>query len=69
MKVNAVSPMFKSGLGFHILKLTALKDGQVISLDKAKVQIEKVLTKNKVGSATRSYVESLKKKANIKTYF
>jgi parvulin-like peptidyl-prolyl isomerase len=69
MKVNAVSPMFKSGLGFHILKLTALKKGQVISLDNAKVQIEKVLIKNKVGSATRSYVENLKKKADIKTYF
>ena len=69
MKVNAVSPIFKSGLGFHILKLTSLKDGQVISLDKAKVQIEKVLIKNKVGSATRSYVESLKKKAHIKMYF
>ena len=69
MKVNEVSPVFKTGLGFHILKLTDLKDGKTMPLDKAKTRIEKILRKNKVGSATRNYVKSLKQKSKIKMYF
>lgn len=69
MKVGAVSEAFKSGLGFHILKLTDLKEGEIVSLDKAKDRIEKILRKEKVGSATRSYVKALKEKADIKMYF
>ena len=69
MKVNEVSSVFKTGHGFHILKLTDLKDGKIISLNKTKGRIAKILRKNKVGSATRSYVETLKQKADIKMYF
>jgi len=69
MKINEVTPVFKTGLGFHILKLTDLKEGGTIPLDKAKTRIEKTLKKNKVGNATRNYVETLKKKAKIKMYF
>ena len=69
MKVNEVSPVFKTGLGFHILKLTDLKEGGTMPLDKAKTRIEKTLKKNKVGNATRNYVETLKKKSKIKMYF
>jgi len=69
MKVNEVSPVFKTGLGFHILKLTDLKEGKTMPFDKAKTRIEKMLRKNKVGSATRNYVKSLKQKSKIKMYF
>ena len=69
MKINEVTPVFKTGLGFHILKLTDLKEGGTMPLDKAKKRIEKTLKKNKVGNATRNYVETLKKKAKIKMYF
>jgi len=69
MKVNEVSPVFKTGLGFHILKLTDLKEGKTMPLDRAKTRIEKILRKNKMGNATRNYVEKLKQKSKIKMYF
>ena len=69
MKVGDVSEAFKTGLGFHLLKLTDLKAGETISLDKAREQIDKTLRATKIGSATRSYVETLKEKADIKMYF
>ena len=69
MKVGEVSEIFKTVHGFHILKLTDIKKGNTLSLDNAKAQIERKLRKNKVGSATRSYVEALKQKADIKMYF
>ena len=69
MKVNEVSSVFKTGLGFHILKLTDLIEGKIMSLDRAKTRIEKILRKNKIGNATRNYVETLKQKSNIKMYF
>ena len=69
MKVNEITPVFKTGLGFHILKLTDLKEGGVVPFDKAKTRIEKTLRKNEVGNATRSYVETLKQKSKIKMYF
>ena len=69
MKVNEVSPVFKTGIGFHILKLTDLKEGKMMPLDRAKTRIEKILRKNKMGNATRNYVEKLKQKSKIKMYF
>jgi len=69
MKVNEVSPVFKTGLGLHLLKLTDLKEGKKMPLDKTKTRIEKILRKNKVGNATRNYVEKLKQKSKIKMYF
>jgi len=69
MKVNEVSPVFKTGLGFHILKLTDLKEGKMMPLDRAKTRIKKMVKKNKVGNATRNYVEKLKQKSKIKIYF
>jgi len=69
MKVNEVSPVFKTGLGLHLLKLTDLKEGKMMPLDKTKTRIEKILRKNKVRNATRNYVEKLKQKSKIKMYF
>jgi parvulin-like peptidyl-prolyl isomerase len=69
MKVNEVSSVFKTGLGFHILKLTDLIEGKIMPLDRAKTRIEKILRKNKIGNATRNYVKTLKQKSKIKMYF
>jgi parvulin-like peptidyl-prolyl isomerase len=69
MKMNEVSPIFKTGLGLHLLKLTDLKKGKTMALDEAKTKIENILRKKKVGNATRNYVESLKQKSKIKMYF
>ena len=69
MKVNEVSPIFKTGLGLHLLKLTDVKKGKTMSLDKAKARIKNIIRNKKVGNATRNYVESLKQKSKIKMYF
>ena len=69
MKVNEVSPVFKTGLGFHILKLTDLKEGGPMPLGRAKTRIEQILRKTKAGNATRNYVKTLKQKSKIKIYF
>jgi len=69
MNVGEVSEIFKTVHGFHILKLTDLKKGDTLSLDNAKERIERKLRKNKLGSATLSYLEALKQKSDIKMYF
>jgi parvulin-like peptidyl-prolyl isomerase len=69
MKVNEVTPIFKTGLGLHLLKLTDLKEGKTMTLDKAKTRIANIIRNKKVENATRNYVESLKKKSKIKMYF
>jgi len=38
MKVNEVSPVFKTGLGFQLLKLTDLKESKTMPFDKAKLE-------------------------------
>ena len=69
MEVNEVSPIFKTGLGLHLLKLTDVKKGKTMALDNAKTRIENIIRNKKVGNATRNYVESLKQKSKIKMYF
>lgn len=69
MKIGEVSDIFQTLHGFHILKLTAVKEGGTLSLDEVSEQIEKSLKKSKLRSATSNYIEALKQKANIKMYF
>ena len=42
---------------------------QPLFVVEGKGKIEKILRKNRVGKATRSYLETLKQKADIKMYF
>ncbi len=69
MKVGEVSEIFRTGHGFHILKVTDKKPGGLSSFETEKEKIEKFLADKKVSQATRDYIEVLKSKAKIKTYF
>jgi parvulin-like peptidyl-prolyl isomerase len=69
MKVGEVSEIFKTKHGFHILKVTDKKPGVSRSFENEKENIRKTLTEKKSAQATRNYVETLKKQADLKTYF
>ncbi len=69
MKVGEVSDIFRTGHGFHILKVTDRKPGGLSPFSAEKEKIEKFLANKKVSQATRDYIEMLKKQAKIKTYF
>jgi peptidyl-prolyl cis-trans isomerase C len=69
MKVGEVSEIFRTGHGFHVLKVTDKKPGGLSPFEAEKAKIEKFLTNKKVSQTTRDYIETLKKQAKIKTYF
>ena len=69
MKVGEISEIFRTGHGFHVLKVTGKKPGGFSPFEAEKTKIEKFLTNKKVSQATRDYIETLKKQAKIKTYF
>ena len=69
MKVGEVSDIFKTGHGFHVLKVTDKKPGGLSPFETEKPKIEKFLANKKVSQATRDYIETLKKKSKIKTYY
>ena len=69
MKVGEISEIFRTGHGFHVLKVTGKKPSGFSPFEAEKAKIEKFLTNRKVSQATRDYIETLKKQAKIKTYF
>jgi len=69
MKVGEVSKIFKTRHGFHILKVTDKKPGTSRSFENEKENIRKTLMEKKSAQATRTYVQNLKKQADLKTYF
>lgn len=69
MKVGEISEIFRTGHGFHVLKVTEKKPGELSPFTAEKAKIEKFLTNKKVSQATRDYIKTLKKQAKIKTYF
>ena len=69
MKVGEVSEVFRTGHGFHVIKVTDRKAGVLSPFAAEKEKIEKFLVNKKISQATRDYIETLKKKAEIKTYF
>jgi parvulin-like peptidyl-prolyl isomerase len=69
MKVGEVSEIFRTGHGFHVLKVTDKKPGGLSPFEAEKAKIKKFLTNKKVSQTTRDYIETLKKQAKIKTYF
>jgi parvulin-like peptidyl-prolyl isomerase len=69
MKVGEVSEIFKTKHGLHLLKVTDKKPGFSRSFESEKENIRKTLLRTKSAQATRDYVETLKKQADLKTYF
>ncbi len=69
MKVGELSEIFQTKHGLHILKVTDRKPGETRSFESEKEKIRQNLLDKKLVQATRNYVENLKKKAKLKTYF
>ena len=69
MKVGEVSEIFRTGHGFHVIKVTDRKPESLSSFATEKGKIEKFLANKKISQATRDYIENLRKEARIKTYF
>ena len=69
LKVGEVSDIFRTGHGFHILKVTDKKLAGTSPFETEKAKIKTFLIQKKVSQATRDYIEILKKQAKIKTYF
>ncbi len=69
MKAGEVSDIFRTGHGFHILKVTDKKPAEASPFEAEKEKIKHFLIQKKVSQATRDYLEVLKKQAKIKTYF
>lgn len=69
LKVGDVSDIFRTGHGFHILKVTDKKPAGTSPFEDEKEGIVTFLSQKKSSKATQDYIEALKKEATIKTYF
>ena len=69
MKVGEISEIFRTGHGFHVIKVTDRKPGILSAFATEKEKIQKFLANKKISQATRDYIENLRKEAEIKTYF
>jgi peptidyl-prolyl cis-trans isomerase C len=69
LKVGEISNIFRTGHGFHVLKVTDKKPAGASPFEAEKVKIKTFLSQKKVSQATRDYIEVLKKQAKIKNYF
>jgi len=67
--VGGVSEIFKTKHGLHILKVTDKKPGVDRPFENEKESIRKTLLEKKSAQTTRAYVQTLKKQADLKTYF
>jgi foldase protein PrsA len=68
LKEGEISAPVKSQYGYHIIKVTGLKDSQVTPLDQVKDQIKSSLLQQKQQDAITSKIEEWKKDLNTKTY-
>jgi len=69
LKVGEVSDIFKTKHGFHLLKVTDKKPRVDRSFESVKESIRVALMQKKSAKATKAYVQTLKKQADLKTYF
>ena len=69
MEVGELSEIFKTKHGLHILKVTGKQAGVSQAFDNEKENIRNKLMGKKVSQATQTYVQNLKKQADLKTYF
>ncbi|MBI4383911.1 MAG: peptidylprolyl isomerase [Nitrospinae bacterium] len=69
MKVGEVSEVFRTGHGFHILKVTERKPAKSESIGEAAEKIKEILKSEKIKKETERYTETLRKNADIKLYF
>jgi peptidyl-prolyl cis-trans isomerase C len=69
MKTGEVSDIFRTGHGFHVLKVTDKKSAETSPFSEEKAKIKASLSLMKSSKATQEYIKVLKEKAKITTYF
>ena len=69
MKTGETSDIFRTGHGFHVLKVTGKKSEGTTPFSEEKAKIKTLLIQKNSSKATQEYIKVLKKKAKIKTYF
>ena len=69
MKTGEISDIFRTGHGFHVLKVTDKKSAGTSPFAQEKEKIKTFLRQKKSSKATQDYIEVLKQQAKIKTYF
>lgn len=68
LKEGEVSKPVKSQYGYHLIKVTGLKSGEVIPLEKVKDQLKTILLELKKATAFDSKIEEWKTALDVKTY-
>lgn len=66
MAVGETSPIVTTGHGFHLLRVTDRKPGKVTTFEDAHPEIRRTLMQLKRDRAVKAYVDSLRKKADIR---
>ena len=69
LEVGAISEIFQTRHGLHLMKVTEKKPGGLSPLEKEKGKIEKMLKRKEIEKRTPEYVQALRKKAKVQIYF
>lgn len=69
MKVGDISDVFQTEYGYHILKLTDKLPAGYRPFEKVKKGIRAIVKNKKVEEQTKTYIDALRQKADVKTYF
>lgn len=69
IEVGSVSEVFRTRHGFHLLKVTDKKPGGLSPFENEKEKIEQALKNQEIRKRMPEYVQVLRKKADVKTYF
>jgi parvulin-like peptidyl-prolyl isomerase len=68
LKKDGTSDIVTTTAGYHIVKVTDIKDAGTVSFEEAKSNIISRLKNNKVNSLVGSYIKELKNRSTIVTY-
>jgi parvulin-like peptidyl-prolyl isomerase len=66
LAVGETSPILTTGHGFHLLRVTDRKPGKVTTFEDAHTAIRQTLLQLKRDQAVKAYVDTLRKKADIR---
>ncbi|MFZ1986650.1 MAG: peptidylprolyl isomerase [Desulfatitalea sp.] len=66
LKLNQVSPIVKSSMGYHIIKVTDRQPLRVIPFEEVRETIERHLLDQKISNGVKQYLAGLRQKAEIR---
>lgn len=69
LDLNKISPVVKSPYGYHIFKVTKIKNERLLFLEKVKDEIKNKLLSDKLRWAYEDYLAKLKKELDIKVKY